>query len=74
MTDFKNLTPKQIELLAIKNREASRSQTNEEKEKRGGKKTKVKRTVYVDRTTDPTFDGIDHRSLFKEMKKKPFEE
>ena len=73
--DFKNLTPKQIELLAIKNREASRNEMlDEELDKRGIKKTKKNKGVYVDRSVDPTIGGADHRTLFKEMKKKPYQD
>ena len=73
--DFKNLTPKQIEILAIKNRENSRSEmVDEELAKRGIKKSKEKKRVYVDRSVDVPIMNSDHQTLFREMKKKPYQD
>lgn len=67
-----NLTPKQIKRLAEKNRLASQKQrlVEEEKDKRG-MKGKKKRD-YVDRSEDPSVMTADHRTIFQEMKQKPF--
>ena len=73
--DFKNLTPKQVELLAIKNRESSRNKMlDEELDKRGIKKSKKNKGVYVDRSVDPPIEGANHHTLFREMKKKPYQD
>ena len=72
---FSNLSTKQIERLAKKNRLASQKQrlVEEEKNKRGTKEKKVKRDyVYVDRSEDPSVKESDHRTIFNAMKQKPF--
>ena len=72
--DFSNMTPKQIERLAIKNREQSQSALDEELNKRGIKKTDRSRQTYVDRSVDPSIIHSDHHTIFQEMKKKPYHE
>ena len=75
MKKFSNLSPKQIERLAEKNRAKSQDQrlVEEEKEKRGkGKKGQEKKHVYVDRSEDPSVMSASHRTIFNEMKQKPF--
>ena len=72
---FNNLSAKQIEQLANKNRLASQKQrlVEKEKEKRGMTgKTKVKNYVYVDRSEDPSVMGASHRTIFNAMKQRPF--
>ena len=72
---FNNLSTKQIERLAEKNRLASQKQrlVEEEKNKRGTEKKKVKRDyVQVDRSKDPSVKEADHRTIFNAMKQKPF--
>lgn len=72
---FSNLSTKQIERLAEKNRLASQKQrlVEEEKDKRGVVGKKVKRDyVYVDRLEDPSVKEADHRTIFNAMKQKPF--
>jgi len=71
---FKDLSPKQVEALARKNREASQQEVNEELKKRGVDKKKQISYVYVDRSEDPKISNADHRSIFKEMKKRPYED
>ena len=75
MKDFSNLSPKQIDRLAQKNREASEQRLKEEQTKRGqSPKKPKKREVYVDRSEDPRFSGVSHQQLFREMSKPPFQE
>jgi len=73
---FSNLTQKQIERLAEKNRLASQKErlVEAEKDKRGmtGKKKTKRDYVYVDRSEDPSVRSADHRTIFKEMKQRPF--
>ena len=69
---MKDLTPKQIERLAIKNRDAAEKARKAELAKRGVDSSKERKYVHVDRSVDPRFDDIDHRSLFREMKKPPY--
>lgn len=71
---MRELTTKQLEKLATKNREASQKKFREEQEKRGVDKPKETGYIYVNRSVDPKFEDVDHRSLFREMKKKPYEE
>ena len=68
---FKDLTPQQVENLARKNREKSLNEANEEYEKRGIKKQKKKKQVYVDRSEDPEIMRSSHTKIFTEMQKKP---
>ena len=73
---FNNLSPKQIERLAEKNRLASQKAglVEEEKEKRGMKEKKKgdRDYMYVDRSEDPSIMKADHQTIFQEMKRKPF--
>lgn len=71
---MKDLTTKQIERLAIKNRKAAEDRLRGEQAKRGVDKTKKRDYVYVNRTVDERFADVDHRSLFREMKKPPFQD
>lgn len=73
---MKDLTLAQIERLAIKNREASKKRLKEEQGKSGRSEgvDKPKKTVYVTRSVDPKFEDVDHRSLFREMKKVPYQD
>jgi len=73
--NFKDMTPAQVERLAIKNREKSRNEMlDEELDKRGIKKSKTKNQVYVDRSIDPSIEKSDHSTIFREMKKKPYQD
>jgi len=69
---MKDLTPKQIERLAIKNREAAEQRLKGEQDKRGTEHRKDRKTVYVERTSDPAFEDMSHQQLFNVMKKPPF--
>lgn len=76
----KELTAKQIERLATKNREASAKQFKQERDQRGPAdetpKTKEKddKQTYVSHTDDPKFADVDHESLFALMKRLPYTE
>lgn len=71
--NFKNMSLKQLQQFAEKNRISSKTCADEEYEKRGITKGKQKkREVYVDRSEDPKIKSTDHRTLFTAMKKAPF--
>jgi len=68
---FKNMSIKQIERLAKKNREASEKELNSEYKKRGvDKQAKISYT-YVDRSEDVSFKDASHSDIFNEFKKRP---
>jgi len=72
---FKQMTPEQVEHLAIKNREKSQNEMlDDELNKRGIKKSKKKKQVYVDRSIDPSIEDASHGTIFREMKKKPYQD
>jgi hypothetical protein len=71
---FKDLNPKQIEALARKNRQASLDNMSEEMKKRGMTRGKKTDHAYVDRSKDSLIVDADHRSIFKEMKKPPYQD
>jgi len=71
---FKDLSPKQIEQLARKRREPSQKELDEEMKKRGVTRENKTSHTYVDRSKDPLIADADHRSIFKEMKKPPYQD
>lgn len=71
---MKDLTPKQIERLANKNRKEAEDRLRGEQAKRGVDKAKKRDYVFINRAVDERFADVDHRSLFREMKKPPFQD
>jgi hypothetical protein len=64
---------KQIQQLAEKNRRASKDEMDAEMKKRGITSSKKKKNyVHVDRSEDPSIRTAGHRTIFQEMKKKPY--
>ena len=71
--NFKNMSLVQIQQLAEKNRMASKNEMDAEMKKRGITPSKKKKNyTFVDRSDDPKIISASHRTIFQEMKRKPF--
>ena len=71
--DFKNMSLIQIQRFAEKNRMASKDEMDAEMKKRGITPSKKKKNyTFVDRSDDPKIISAGHRTIFQEMKRKPF--
>ena len=71
---FQNMSIKQIENLAKKNREASENELGAEYKKRGIDKQKKISYTYVDRSEDVSFKDAHHSEIFNEFKKRPHQD
>jgi len=71
---FKDMSIKQIEKLARKNRESSQKEVDKEYEKRGLDKSKRIGYTYVDKSKDGNIKDAHHSEIFNVMKKRPHQD
>jgi len=64
------MTPQQVEKLARKNREAAEVPLDEAYRKRGIKRVKERRTIFVDRSRDYRIRSCPRKILFNSFKGK----